>query len=89
MVLTLYLTSKLAANHVCILMHFAAAAGVGGYAQTLSMPPGRPSGRYKRHLDAALGFKSSARFYTLPMPGQSKHALGRLTHQVLVQPPHE
>ncbi len=90
MLLTLYVQGRMPAKQLCIMCHWAQHAGVGSHAAALALPPGRPTGHYKRHLDAALGFtKRHHHLYELDMPGHSKSDLGRLVHSVGVQPPHE
>ena len=89
MLLQLYLSGAMTATSLSIMCYWIHHAGVEGHVRDLAFPPGRPSGRYKRHIDAALGVNSTdERLYELDVPGHSKHGVGRLVTKVLVQPHH-
>ena len=90
MLVHLYLSGSMAAKSLAILCHWAHHAGVGGSAASLAMPPGRQTGKYKKHVDSALGLDArDAAFYEIDVPGHSKHDVGRIIHKMRAQPPHE
>eukprot|EP00969_Alexandrium_andersonii_P078231 3449764-Alexandrium_andersonii.AAC.1 len=46
-------STPMAANHLCILCHWAHLAGMPGVNQ-FALPPGKPSGRYSKHVKKKL-----------------------------------
>eukprot|EP00969_Alexandrium_andersonii_P240438 10614670-Alexandrium_andersonii.AAC.1 len=86
--LQLYYLSKMSARDLCVACYWAGLAGVEA-AREVGMAPGKPTGRYQRHLDAVLGTGSQKGLYFLDVPGHGKHDVARTVHDLPVRPPHE
>ena len=86
----LNLSGKLDAGKVCTMAWWAANAGIVGPAKDIGKRPGRPSGHYRRHLDAKLGFKAATdKQAILRVPGWAPHSAKRVEHEIAVFPGHE
>ena len=85
-----YRLGGMSAREICVLCHWATAAGIAGPAHILASPPGRDSGSYQKRLDSALAYSEHAgRLYALEFPGHDKYSASRSTLTTYVQPPHE
>ena len=62
----LYYAHGLSAHHLCQVFFWAGQAGIAE-AVKFGMPPGRQSGKYKRHLDNALEVKEDFDTRTFPL----------------------
>ena len=86
----LRLEGKLSAKNVCLLAHWAHAAGAIGPCGSIAMAPGSPSGHYQRKLDKYLGTANDEKdLYWLSLPGKEKCDASRCALQHPVRPPHE
>eukprot|EP00969_Alexandrium_andersonii_P065105 2866315-Alexandrium_andersonii.AAC.1 len=80
MMAMLMASTPMAANHFCILCHWAHLAGMTGVGH-MAHPPGKPSGRYSRVLKRKLDSESVQRgYYRLRLPGQNRFDLARTVH---------
>ena len=86
--LSLYIYNKVSAEDCCVSCFWAAEAGVVE-AKPYGMRPGGQSGHYARKLNGKLGFANRELFYTLDVPGHSKHDLSRTVHTIGCIPGHE
>ena len=79
---------KMTAQDVCIIAHWAQAAGAEGLSH-IAKGPGAQSGSYKRHLDSFLVPNSTVQTYPLTVPGHLKASGARQDVVLHVIPPHE
>ena len=81
---------KIHANDFCIIAHYAVAAGATGETlKKVSMPAGKPSGSYSRHLTRALRLTFPVPPYDLVCPGHKRHESGRVEVTIPCLPLHE
>jgi hypothetical protein len=79
------LTSK----HFCIIMYFAAAAGIHA-AKQYGLKPSSSSGHFNRKVGATVeGVEANLSLYTLDLPGHDKNSMTRVKHSFDVMPAHE
>ena len=77
------------ARQFCTVMYYAGRAGVRE-AAPYGLQPGAQSGHYQRKLSAVMpASRDRKAYYTVDVPGHSKHDLSRTIHQVPTLPPHE
>lgn len=86
--LGLYALCKLSAQDLCVALHYANLAGVGGAEfDRYAMPPGMGSGRYQRHLDRVL--PNATPMYDVRVPVTVRSSGARETRMLPCSPPHE
>lgn len=83
-----YLHSRLSAQQVCTLMHYAAGAGVSAAAR-YALSPSAPSGHASRKLRNVLGHSRDNGLYEAEVPGHGRHDVERSSHSVSFLPFHE
>ena len=75
------------ATEMCKIAYWASHAGAVGFVKELAFRPNAPSGHFKRHLDAVLGFKThQAGLMNLSVPGNSKSSMSRVVHEIPMMP---
>ena len=80
----------MSAMTLCILSHYAEKAGLVGFANKFSMPPGKQMGKYSRRAKQVLEFdKHDSRLMKIEVPGQGKYELSRSSQSIWVLPPNE
>jgi len=90
LLLQLHTSGRLSAKETCLLSHWATEAGAAGPVGEMAKGPGAQSGHYQRHLDRVAGLRGCPdNFYTLQIPGHTKHSVDRVVNNVQVVPPHE
>ena len=83
-------SGSLSARHVCLLAHWAAAAGAVGSVAKLGKGPGAQSGAYASHFDHIIGHREvEADLYWIDVPQYRRCDGTRISRRIPVFPPHE
>jgi hypothetical protein len=81
---------RLSARDVCVLCHYAKAAGIQGPACDMAFRPNAPTGHYQRHLDSSTELNAKLDgVYNLMVPSYDKYELSRAELEVPSLPMHE
>lgn len=84
--------NAISARSLCVTCYWASKAGAQGVVKDFALHPGSSSGKFMRKVDSATGLKLksvAAPMYKVPAPLYTKYDLGRSSHKVLMQLPHE
>ena len=89
--IALRIRGKLAAIDICIIVHFAKAAGATGAVTTLAKPPTSPTGHFSRHIDRIHGAlpRQAHDWFYLDVPLFKRLDGCRTLTKVAALPPHE
>ena len=85
-----YMSGKMSAKQFCVTCYYAHLAGVGGPIKLYGLRPGASSGNYQKHLDVALGLRTSREeTYNVPCVGSSREDGSRVDFNMPILPLHE